>query len=281
MIGFGYTEASDLRFDLSRWVRQCVDLLDALDIERIAVVGNSFGGAVGLRLAIDHPGRVDHLILMGHRPPRSASPKASTRFGVRAFHRGDVSICSVTCSSSTAARSPTTWSKSRYQASIPSRSAGAVCRVVPCSTAAMDRCDVPQPGRAGGARHTDAAGPRPRRQGHPGRQLSKAGRTDPESRPWKSSPNAATGYRSKRPTTSATWYWIRCAATSSPELNRLTQHAGPTASITCRRCGAGSLLSWIRGCQQPRRFRCNTPARSVADCSNSRASACRFSDPCP
>ena len=65
MIGFGYTEASDLQFDLSRWVRQCVDLLDALEIERCAVVGNSFGGAVGLRFAIDHPDRVDHLTLMG------------------------------------------------------------------------------------------------------------------------------------------------------------------------------------------------------------------------
>ena len=65
MIGFGYTEAPDLKFDLSRWVRQCVDLLDALEIERSAVVGNSFGGAVGLRFAIDHPDRVDHLTLMG------------------------------------------------------------------------------------------------------------------------------------------------------------------------------------------------------------------------
>jgi 2-hydroxymuconate-semialdehyde hydrolase len=65
MLGFGYTEADDVRFDLERWVSQCVQLLDELGLQRVAVVGNSFGGAVGLRLALDHPERVERLVLMG------------------------------------------------------------------------------------------------------------------------------------------------------------------------------------------------------------------------
>lgn len=42
-----------------------VGLLDALDIPSAHVVGNSLGGAVALRLALDHPERVGRLVLMG------------------------------------------------------------------------------------------------------------------------------------------------------------------------------------------------------------------------
>jgi 2-hydroxy-6-oxonona-2,4-dienedioate hydrolase/4,5:9,10-diseco-3-hydroxy-5,9,17-trioxoandrosta-1(10),2-diene-4-oate hydrolase len=40
-------------------------LLDALGIERASLVGNSYGGACALRLALDSPERVDRLVLMG------------------------------------------------------------------------------------------------------------------------------------------------------------------------------------------------------------------------
>ena len=40
-------------------------LLDALDIPRAHVVGNSLGGAVALRMALDAPQRVGRLVLMG------------------------------------------------------------------------------------------------------------------------------------------------------------------------------------------------------------------------
>src|SRR5580693_5630993 len=40
-------------------------LLDALGIDRASLVGNSYGGACALRLALDTPERVDKLVLMG------------------------------------------------------------------------------------------------------------------------------------------------------------------------------------------------------------------------
>lgn len=40
-------------------------MLDALGIDRASLVGNSYGGACALRLALDTPERVDKLVLMG------------------------------------------------------------------------------------------------------------------------------------------------------------------------------------------------------------------------
>jgi 2-hydroxy-6-oxo-octa-2,4-dienoate hydrolase len=66
MVGFGYTERPpDLRCDVDTWADQVVGVLDALGLERASVVGNSFGGAIALRLAARRPERVDRLVLMG------------------------------------------------------------------------------------------------------------------------------------------------------------------------------------------------------------------------
>jgi len=64
--GFGFTEVpDDIEYTRERWLRQVVDLMDALGIEKASVVGNSFGGSMALALAIAHPERVDRLVLMG------------------------------------------------------------------------------------------------------------------------------------------------------------------------------------------------------------------------
>ena len=70
MRGFGFTErpanpAQAGAYTMAGWVQQAVDLLDALKIERADLVGNSFGGALALALAIKHPQRVRRLVLMG------------------------------------------------------------------------------------------------------------------------------------------------------------------------------------------------------------------------
>jgi 2-hydroxy-6-oxo-octa-2,4-dienoate hydrolase len=65
MAGFGFSDKPGGVADLAAWVGQLTGFLDALGIERASVVGNSFGGSIGIRLAVDHPDRVDRLVLMG------------------------------------------------------------------------------------------------------------------------------------------------------------------------------------------------------------------------
>jgi len=66
MVGFGYTEPpAGIDYNIDAWVAHAVGLLDALGIERTDMIGNSFGGAIALALAIRHPQRVRRLVLMG------------------------------------------------------------------------------------------------------------------------------------------------------------------------------------------------------------------------
>ncbi|HJW25080.1 MAG TPA: alpha/beta fold hydrolase [Rhodocyclaceae bacterium] len=66
MVGFGFTERPEnFAYGLDAWVKHAVGMLDALGIDRADVVGNSFGGAIALALAIRHPERVRRLVLMG------------------------------------------------------------------------------------------------------------------------------------------------------------------------------------------------------------------------
>lgn len=68
MLGFGYSErpgSGQMVCDKSIWVAQLAALMDALDIDRAHIIGNSFGGAIALAMAIAHPDRVGKLVLMG------------------------------------------------------------------------------------------------------------------------------------------------------------------------------------------------------------------------
>ncbi|MGG1947426.1 alpha/beta fold hydrolase [Trinickia sp. NRRL B-1857] len=66
MVGFGETQRPEgHRYSMQSWLAHLLGLLDALDIERAHVVGNSFGGALALALAIHAPQRVGKLVLMG------------------------------------------------------------------------------------------------------------------------------------------------------------------------------------------------------------------------
>jgi len=66
MSGFGFTErVKDPVYNMNNWVQQTIDLFDALGIEKANLVGNSFGGALALSMAIKYPERVNKLVLMG------------------------------------------------------------------------------------------------------------------------------------------------------------------------------------------------------------------------
>lgn len=66
MLGFGYSDrAADDVYTVDRWLDQLLGFLDAMDVDRVHVIGNSFGGSMALALAIHHPERVDRVVLMG------------------------------------------------------------------------------------------------------------------------------------------------------------------------------------------------------------------------
>lgn len=67
LVGFGYTETpDDLQFTIfDTWIDQMLNLLDALEIEKVHLVGNSFGGGLSLHLATRVPDRIDRIVLMG------------------------------------------------------------------------------------------------------------------------------------------------------------------------------------------------------------------------
>jgi pimeloyl-ACP methyl ester carboxylesterase len=61
--GVGLSEAKRQPTTLCDFTADLVELLDYLQIDRTHVLGLSLGGVIALRLAADHPNRIDHLVL--------------------------------------------------------------------------------------------------------------------------------------------------------------------------------------------------------------------------
>jgi pimeloyl-ACP methyl ester carboxylesterase len=66
IVGFGATErAYDIVYSLRTWTDHVWAFLDAHDIEKTAIVGNSLGGRIALQMATDEPDRITKMVLMG------------------------------------------------------------------------------------------------------------------------------------------------------------------------------------------------------------------------
>lgn len=66
LAGFGYSVTPN-HFVYSRrnWLEQVVRFIDAMAVDKVHLIGNSFGGSMALALAIARPERVNKLVLMG------------------------------------------------------------------------------------------------------------------------------------------------------------------------------------------------------------------------
>ncbi len=63
--GFGYSsKPTDIDYTTDFFVEHLVGLLAALRVDRCTLIGNSLGGAISIRAALDHPARIDKLVLM-------------------------------------------------------------------------------------------------------------------------------------------------------------------------------------------------------------------------
>jgi 2-hydroxymuconate-semialdehyde hydrolase len=66
VVGFGYTERPEsFVYNRANWEAHLLGLLDALGLDRVSILGNSFGGGMAMSLAIRHPDRVNKMVLMG------------------------------------------------------------------------------------------------------------------------------------------------------------------------------------------------------------------------
>lgn len=61
--GVGASTPSRIRYSVEQMADDVVRLMDALNIERAALVGHSTGGCIGAVIALDHPGRLSSLVM--------------------------------------------------------------------------------------------------------------------------------------------------------------------------------------------------------------------------
>lgn len=61
--GTGQSTRSEIFYSVDRMTRDLLGLMDALGIEKAHLVGHSTGGAIGQTMAIEHPDRIDKLVL--------------------------------------------------------------------------------------------------------------------------------------------------------------------------------------------------------------------------
>lgn len=63
LIGHGYSQLVDHPLEIPEYVAHVLSVMDVLGLERAAISGESLGGWVAARLAIDHPDRVSRVVL--------------------------------------------------------------------------------------------------------------------------------------------------------------------------------------------------------------------------
>src|SRR5271154_1325754 len=66
MLGYGYSDhAKDGVYSTPIWVDFLKSFIDALGLDKVSLVGNSFGGAMTIAFAARYPERVKNFVLMG------------------------------------------------------------------------------------------------------------------------------------------------------------------------------------------------------------------------
>ena len=87
LAGFGATEhphspPTGMRRWMRLWVDQCLALLDASQLEKVHLVGNSMGGAIALHLLMEAPERFERVVLMGPiGTPHKITPELDRLWG--------------------------------------------------------------------------------------------------------------------------------------------------------------------------------------------------------
>ena len=62
--GHGDSDKPDIDYSADTFTRFALHLIDTLELDHPAIIGNSVGGALGLMIALGHPERVSGLVLV-------------------------------------------------------------------------------------------------------------------------------------------------------------------------------------------------------------------------
>ena len=76
MRGFGWTDIAWKGFEKENLADDVIRLLDAMELDRVRVVGHDWGGWIGFLLALKHPDRIERLVALNVPPPW---PRATPR----------------------------------------------------------------------------------------------------------------------------------------------------------------------------------------------------------
>ena len=106
--GFGDSAKPTADYSPAFFERFAVGFLDALGLERAAVVGNSLGGLIALRLALSEPARVGALVLVD-----SAGLGRSVTFALRSLTTPGYGELSIAWSKTPAGAAGRAWAKAR------------------------------------------------------------------------------------------------------------------------------------------------------------------------
>jgi pimeloyl-ACP methyl ester carboxylesterase len=72
--GFGWTDAPDGGYRTADLAADAVALLDALELDRVDLIGHGEGGRVGFELCLSQPSRVGRLVTLGAMHPYPSRP---------------------------------------------------------------------------------------------------------------------------------------------------------------------------------------------------------------
>jgi pimeloyl-ACP methyl ester carboxylesterase len=73
--GFGWTDAPGHGYDKETLAADLVRLLDALELDRVRLMGHDWGGWAGFLLCLRHPERVERYVALNIPPPMSKIPR--------------------------------------------------------------------------------------------------------------------------------------------------------------------------------------------------------------
>jgi len=85
--GFGQSEMPEEEISISLYAEAIDELMEELEIETARIVGNSMGGFIGAELAIQHPARVERLVLVAAAGLSIESIRTERTTGLR--HRAE------------------------------------------------------------------------------------------------------------------------------------------------------------------------------------------------